>query len=79
MRDTEVGIEIGGHVVNNFRYADDTVYSQVELQCPIDRITIERERLGLKINNDKKSNDGQNTNCSSEDRSKEYRIYLEIL
>lgn len=56
LKDTEDGIKINGQVVNNLRYADDTVIiadSQEALQRLIDKINNEGERLGLKINSDK--------------------------
>jgi len=55
-RDTEDGIKVNGQVVNNLRYADDTVIlveSQEALQRLIDRINTEGERLGLKNYADK--------------------------
>jgi len=48
LRNTEDGIKINGQVVNNLRFADDTVI----LGLASDRINTEGERLGLKINAD---------------------------
>lgn len=56
LTDAEDGIKINGQVVNNLRYADDTVIiadSQEALQRLIIKISTEGERLGLRINIDK--------------------------
>ncbi|CAG5129251.1 unnamed protein product, partial [Candidula unifasciata] len=50
------GIVVGGHNINNLRYADDTVLiatSQKELQEMIDIVVLESERMGLSLNNGK--------------------------
>ena len=50
------GIVVGGHNINNLRYADDTVLiatSQRELQKIMDTVVVESEKMGLKLNNKK--------------------------
>ena len=50
------GIAIGGHNINNLRYADDTVLmatSEIDLQELVDVINEESEKLGLGLNKKK--------------------------
>ena len=51
------GIKIGGHTINNLRYADDTVLlaeNETELQQILDTVKTESERYGLFMNVKKK-------------------------
>jgi hypothetical protein len=51
--DRQEGININGEIINNLRYADDTVLcttSLSDLQVLLDRVGEECERYGLKIN-----------------------------
>ena len=51
--DQRPGIKIGGHTINNIRYADDTVLlaeNETELQQILDTVKTESERYGLFMN-----------------------------
>jgi hypothetical protein len=53
LEDTEEGININGKVINNLRYADDTVLiagSIEDLQKILNKVTTARENLGLNLN-----------------------------
>ena len=55
--DQRPGIKIGGHTINNLRYADDTVLlaeNETELQQILDTVKTQSERYGLFINVKKK-------------------------
>ena len=55
--DQRPGIKIGGHTINNLRYADDTVLlaeNETELQQILDTVKTESERYGLFMNVKKK-------------------------
>ena len=56
--DQRPGIKIGGHTINNLRYADDTVLlaeNETELQQILDTVKTESERYGLFMNVKKKN------------------------
>ena len=51
--DQRPGIKIGGHTINNLRYADDTVLlaeNETELQQILDTVKTQSERYGLFMN-----------------------------
>jgi hypothetical protein len=53
LEDTEEGININGKVINNLRYADDTVLiagSIEDLQKILNKVTTASENLGLNLN-----------------------------
>ena len=53
MGEAQVGIEISGRNINNFRYADDTTImaeSKVELKSLLMRVKEASENVGLKFN-----------------------------
>uniref|UniRef100_A0A2A4J795 Reverse transcriptase domain-containing protein n=1 Tax=Heliothis virescens TaxID=7102 RepID=A0A2A4J795_HELVI len=56
LEDLDAGIRVNGTVINNLRYADDTVFvasSESELQVLIDTVNDISERAGLSINTSK--------------------------
>ena len=56
--DQRPGIKIGGHTINNLRYADDTVLlaeNETELQQILDTVKTQSERYGLFMNVEKKT------------------------
>ena len=51
--DQGLGIKLGGHTINNLRYADDTVLlaeNETELQQILDTVKTKSERYGLFMN-----------------------------
>ena len=51
--EAQVGIEIAGRNINNFRYADDTTLmaeSKEELKSLLMKVKEESEKVGLKLN-----------------------------
>lgn len=53
LEDQPVGVRIGGEIINNIRYADDTVLlaeSMSDLQILLNRVSGTSEKYGLKIN-----------------------------
>ena len=47
------GIKVGGHNLNNIRYADDTVLiatSEIQLQKIVDKVVVESEAKGMEVN-----------------------------
>jgi len=56
LEEEEIGIQVNGHWINNIRYADDTVLiaeTENDLQHMVNRIRMESEPIGLKINKSK--------------------------
>ena len=54
----EAGIKIAGRNINNLRYADDTTLmaeSEEELKCLLMKVQDESEKVGLKLNIQKRS------------------------
>ena len=57
LEETEAGIKIAGRNINNLRYADDTTLmaeSEEELKSLLMKVKEEREKVGLKLNIQKK-------------------------
>ena len=57
LEETQAGIKIAGRNINNFRYADDTTLmaeSEEELKSLLMKVKEEREKVGLKLNIQKK-------------------------
>ena len=57
LEEAQAGIEIAGRNINNLRYADDTslvAESEVELKSVLMKVKEESERVGLKLNIQKK-------------------------
>ena len=55
--ETQAGIKIAGRNINNLRYADDTTLmaeNEEELKCLFMKVKEESEKVGLKINIQKK-------------------------
>ena len=53
LEETQTGIKIAGRNINNLRYADDTTLmaeSEEELKSLLMKVTVESEKVGLKIN-----------------------------
>ena len=53
LEETQVGIKIAGRNINNLRYADDTTLmaeSEEELKSLLMKVTVENEKVGLKLN-----------------------------
>ena len=57
LEETQAGIEIAGRNINNLRYADDTTLmaeSEEELKSLLMKVKVESEKVGLKLNIQKK-------------------------
>ena len=53
LEETQAGIKIAGRNINNLRYADDTTLmaeSEEELKSLLMKVTVESEKVGLKLN-----------------------------
>ena len=53
LNEAQAGIEIAGRNINNFRYADDTTLiaeSEEELKSLLMKVKKESEKVGLKLN-----------------------------
>ena len=57
LEEAHVGIKISGKNINNLRYADDTTLmaeSEEELKSLLRKVKVESEKIGLKLNIQKK-------------------------
>ena len=57
LEDAQAGIKIAGRNINNLRYADDTTLmaeSKEELKSLLKKVKVESEKVGLKLNIQKK-------------------------
>ena len=57
LEETQAGIKIARRNINNFRYADDTTVmaeSEEKLKSLLMKVKEETEKVGLKLNNQKK-------------------------
>ena len=57
LEETQAGIKIAGRSINNLRYADDTTLmaeSEDELKSLLMKVKVESEKVGLKLNIQKK-------------------------
>ena len=57
LEDTQAGIKIAGRNINHLRYADDTTLmaeSEEELKNLLMEVKVESEKVGLKLNIQKK-------------------------
>ena len=57
LEEAQAGIKIAGRNINNLRYADDTTLmaeSEEELKSLLMKVTVESEKVGLKLNIQKK-------------------------
>ena len=55
--EAQAGIKVAGRNINNFRYADDTTLmaeSEEELKSLLMKVKVESEKVGLKLNIQKK-------------------------
>ena len=53
LEETQAGIKVAGRNINNLRYADDTTLmaeSEEELKSLLIKVTVESEKVGLKLN-----------------------------
>ena len=53
MEEAQAGIKISGRNINNLRYADDTTLmaeSEEKLKCPLMKVKVESEKVGLMLN-----------------------------
>ena len=53
LEEAQAGIKIAGRNINNFRYADDTIFmaeSEEELQSLLIKVKEKSKKLGLKVN-----------------------------
>ena len=53
LEEVQAGIKIAGRNINHLRYADDTplmAESEEELKCPLMKVKEESEKVGLKLN-----------------------------
>ena len=53
LEETQAGIKIAGRNINNLRYADDTTLmaeSEEELKSLLMKMTVESEKVGIKLN-----------------------------
>ena len=56
LEETQAGIKIAGRNINNFRYTDDIILTaerEEELKSLMMKVKEEREKAGLKLNNQK--------------------------
>ena len=59
--EAQAGIQIAGRNINNLRFADDTTLmaeSEEELKCLLMKVKEESEKVGLKLNIQKKEDHG---------------------
>ena len=57
LEEAQAGVKIGGRNISNFRYADDTTFmaeSEEELKSLLIKVKEESEKVGLKLNIQKK-------------------------
>ena len=57
LKETQAGIKVDGKNINNLRYADDTTLmaeSEEELKSLLVKVKVESEKVGLKLNIQKK-------------------------
>ena len=57
LEEAQAGIKIAGRNINNLRYADDTTFmaeSEEELKSLLMQVKVESEKVGLKLNIQKK-------------------------
>ena len=57
LEETQAGIKIAGRNINNLRYADDTTLmaeSEEEIKSLLMKVKVESEKVGLKLNIQKK-------------------------
>ena len=57
LEEAQAGIKIAGRNINNLRYADDTTLiaeSEEELKSLLMKVTVQSEKVGLKLNIQKK-------------------------
>ena len=52
LEEAQAGIKIAGRIINNFRYADDTIFmaESEELKRPLMKMKEESEKVGIKLN-----------------------------
>ena len=53
LEEAQAGIKISGRNINNLRYADDTTLmaeSEEKLKCPLMKVKVESEKVGLMLN-----------------------------
>ena len=53
LEETQAGVKIAGRNINNLRYADDTTLmaeSEEELKSLLTKVKVESEKVGLKLN-----------------------------
>ena len=53
LEEAQAGIKIAGKIINNLRYADDTILmaeSEEELKSLLKKVKEERDKVGLKLN-----------------------------
>ena len=56
LEETQAGIKIAGRNINNVRYADDTtLMAEIELKSLLMKVKEESQKVGLKLNIQKKS------------------------
>ena len=61
LEETQAGIKIAGRNINNLRYADDITLmaeSEEELKILLMKVKVESEKVGLKLNIQKKEDHG---------------------
>ena len=60
LEETQAGIKIAGRNINNLRYADDTIFmtESEELKSLFMKMKEQSEKVGLKVNIQKKENHG---------------------
>ena len=71
LEETQAGIKIAGRTINNLRYADDTTLmaeSEEELKNLMMKVKVESEKVGLKLNIQKKKimASGPITSCETD-------------
>ena len=67
LEEAQAGIKIAGRNINNLRYADDTTLmaeSEEELKSLLMKVTVESEKVGLKLNIQKMKIMASGTNTS---------------
>ena len=66
LEEAQAGIKIAGRNINNLRYADDSTFmakSEEELKSLLRKVKEESEKVGLKLNIQKRMASGPITSC----------------
>ena len=50
LEEAQAGIKTAGRNINNLRYADNTTHKKWRTKEPLDKVKMEREKVGLNLN-----------------------------